>query len=63
MGHKWVTSGSHPDYSMGQWVKWVNGCDPLSTLMKVLDNFNLLDDLETKFFKNPSLLASLFAAL
>ena len=33
MGHKWVTSGSHPDYSMGHWVKWVNRCDPLSTLM------------------------------
>ena len=32
----WVTSGSfvghiQPDYSMGQWVKWVNKCDPLST--------------------------------
>ena len=20
----WVTSGSHPDCSVGQWVKWVN---------------------------------------
>ena len=34
MGHKWVTSGSHPDYSMGHWVKWVNRCDPLSTLIR-----------------------------
>ena len=36
----WVTSGSyvcgsHPDYFMGQWVKWVNRCDPLSTLVCV----------------------------
>ena len=23
-GHKWVTCGSHPDCSIGQWVKWVN---------------------------------------
>ena len=33
----WVTSGSyvdhHPDYFVGQWVKWVNRCDPLSTLL------------------------------
>ena len=28
----WVTYGSHPDCSMGQWVEWVNRCDPLSTL-------------------------------
>ena len=31
-GHKWVICGSHPDCSVGQWVKWVNRCDPLSTL-------------------------------
>ena len=24
--------GSHPDCSMGQWVRWVNRYDPLSTL-------------------------------
>ena len=35
----WVTSGSyvyawaHLDYSVSQWVKWVNRCDPLSTLV------------------------------
>ena len=29
----WVTSGSHPDCSVGQWVKWVSRCDPLSTLV------------------------------
>ena len=33
VGHKWVICGSHPDCSVGQWVKWVNRCDPLSTLM------------------------------
>ena len=33
VGHKWVICGSNPDCSMGQWVKWVNRCDPLSTLM------------------------------
>ena len=32
MGHKWVICGSHLDCSVGQWVKWVNRCDPLSTL-------------------------------
>ena len=31
--HKWVICGSHPDCSVGQWVKWVNRCDPLSTLI------------------------------
>ena len=35
VGHKWVICGSHPDCSMGQWVKWVNRCDPLSTLIQV----------------------------
>ena len=30
--HKWVTCGSHPDCSVGQWVKLVNSCDPLLTL-------------------------------
>ena len=33
VGHKWVICGSHPDSSVGQWVKWVNRCDPLSTLV------------------------------
>ena len=36
MGHKRVICGSHPDCSVGQWVKWVNKCDPLSTLHPVL---------------------------
>ena len=31
-GHKWVMCGSHPDCSVGQWVNWVNRCDPLLTL-------------------------------
>ena len=31
----WVICGSHPDYSVGPWVKWVNRCDPLSTLVTV----------------------------
>ena len=29
---KTLAHGSHPDCSVGQWVKWVNRCDPLSTL-------------------------------
>ena len=36
--HKWVMiliCGSHPDCSASQWVKWVNRCDPLSTLMQI----------------------------
>ena len=33
VGHKWILCGSHPDCSVSQWVKWVNKCDPLSTLM------------------------------
>ena len=33
VGHKWVICGSHPDCFVGQWVKWVNKCDPLSTLV------------------------------
>ena len=28
----WVICGSHQNCSVGQWVKWVNRCDPLSTL-------------------------------
>ena len=35
VGHKWVICGSHPDCSVGQWVKWVNRCDPLSTLVHI----------------------------
>ena len=35
MGHKWVICGSYLDYSVRQWVKWVNGYDPLSTLVFV----------------------------
>ena len=31
VGHKWIR-GSHPDCSVGHWVKWVNRCEPLSTL-------------------------------
>ena len=31
--HKWVICGSHPGCSVGQWVKWVIRCDPLSILM------------------------------
>ena len=27
-----VICGSHSDSSVGQWVKWFNKCDPLSTL-------------------------------
>ena len=29
----WVTCGLHPDCSVGQWIKWINRCDPLSTLV------------------------------
>ena len=25
--------GSHPDCFVGQWVKWINRCNPLSTLV------------------------------
>ena len=32
VSHKWVICGSHPDCSVGQWVKWINWCDTLSTL-------------------------------
>ena len=35
MDHKWVICGSHPDCFVGQWVKWVIMCDPLSTLVCV----------------------------
>ena len=28
VGHKWVTCGSHPDCSMGQWVKCVTHFQP-----------------------------------
>ena len=31
----WVASESYPDCYVGQWVKWVNRCDPLSTLVHV----------------------------
>ena len=44
VGHKWVMCGSHLDCSMGQWVKWVNRCDPLSTLfLKYLIKFRTQD--------------------
>ena len=39
VGHIWIvlwvsgSSGSHLDCSVGQWVKWVNRRDPLSTLV------------------------------
>ena len=33
-GHNYV-HGSHPDCSVGQWVKWVNWCNPLSTLVPI----------------------------
>ena len=36
VGHKWVICGSHLDCSVGQWVKWVNRCNPLSTLMHTI---------------------------
>ena len=35
VGHKWVICGSHLDCSVDQWVKWVNRCDPLSTLLAI----------------------------
>ena len=35
MGHKWVICGSHPGCSVGWWVKFVNGCDPLPTLQEI----------------------------
>ena len=38
MGHKWVICGSHPDCTVGQWVKWVNRYDPLSTLPLIRRN-------------------------
>ena len=41
----WVTCGSHSDCSIwvsyGQWVKWVNRCDPLSTLMRITSQLQL----------------------
>ena len=33
VGHKLIVCGSHPDCSVGQWVKRVNRCDPFSTLI------------------------------
>ena len=33
VGHKWIICGSHLDCSVDQWVKWVNRCDSLSTLI------------------------------
>ena len=35
VGHRWVICGSHSDCSVGQWVKWINRCDPLLTLQWV----------------------------
>ena len=31
-GYIWVTSGSDPDYYLGQWVIWVSDTDTVSTL-------------------------------
>ena len=36
---KTSTCGSHLDCSVGQWVKWVNRCDPLLILNQVLWRF------------------------
>ena len=36
VGHKWVICGSHMDCSVAQWVKWINRCDPLSTLVQCI---------------------------
>ena len=43
VGHKWVICGSHPDCSMGQWVKWVNRCDPLSTLTLTKQDYFIIN--------------------
>ena len=43
MGHKWVICGSHPDCSVGQWVKWVNRYDLLSTLIKTISSQGYLE--------------------
>ena len=34
----WVTCGSHPHWFLGQWVKWVTGCNPIQTLVSTLYN-------------------------
>ena len=32
----WITSGSHLDCSVGQWVKYVSRCDPLLNIANIL---------------------------
>ena len=39
----WLACGSHPDSSVGQWVKWVNRCDPLSTLVTYIRVIHICD--------------------
>ena len=54
-GHSYIC-GSHPDCSVGQWVKWVNRCDPLSTLMQICSSKNMhacLDACCLQGFKSP----------
>ena len=43
VGHKWVICGSHLDCSVGEWVKWVNKCDPFSTLSQTEEKAAIID--------------------
>ena len=38
----WVTSGSHPNCSVGQWIKWVNRCDPRTFIPAVNTNLEVV---------------------
>ena len=68
--YMWVTSvscvrKSYPDCSVGQWVKWVNRCDPLSTLsltsqiVKMLESIFVVKDSINEFVANNHMLESL----
>ena len=35
-----IRCGSHPDCFVGQWIKWINKYDPLSTLMEKYSTLN-----------------------
>ena len=48
VGHKWVICGSYLDCSVGQWVKWANRCDPLSTLFYTIIACMLLYSFRTR---------------
>ena len=44
---KFITSGSHQDYCLGQWVNQVSSTDPLTTLPPTLAHLKLTTQFET----------------